>query len=102
MVDNGDALLISRRRELRRAVQDLRYRKLSEAFRWASTQLRGMRKPDEAECPVTCSVSPEMESNVEFTDVYDLAVSYFENKVRMMTLFVFVGCILMPKYGYYM
>lgn len=81
MVDNGDALLLSRRREIRQAVHDLRYRKLSEAFRWASTQLRGMRKPNEPESPVTCSVSTDLECNVEFADVYDLAVAYFENKV---------------------
>jgi len=86
MVDNGDALLLSQRRELRQAVQDLRYRKLSEAFRWASTQLRGMRKPQEAESPVTCSLSPEMECNVDFADAYDLAVSYFENKVCRLRL----------------
>lgn len=82
MVEHGDALLLSRRQELRQAVHDLRYRKLSESSRWASTQLQGMRKPQEAEQPVACSLSTDMKGSVEFSDVYDLALSYFEIKVR--------------------
>lgn len=82
MVEDGDTLLLSRRRELRQAVHDLRYRKLSESSRWASTQLQGMRRPQEEEKTVTHSLSTDMACDVELCDAYDLAVSYFENRVR--------------------
>ncbi len=85
MVDYSTSDALQRRRnELRQAVYDCRTRRLSEASRWASFQLQGMRKSDVSDLPANRSFSSAMEQRVELSDAYDVAISYFDSRVRTM------------------
>lgn len=85
MVDYSSSDTLQRRRsELRQAVFDCRARKLSEASRWASLQLQGMKKPEVSDLPANRSFSSAMEQRVDLSDAYDVAISYFDSRVREM------------------
>jgi anaphase-promoting complex subunit 8 len=81
MIDSSEQQLLQKRRELRQAVHDLRYRKLNEACRWASMQLLGTKKPrcgTDEEPAVEPSSTSHM--SIELRDAYDFAMSCFESK----------------------
>lgn len=85
MVDYSTSDTLQRRRsELRQAVYDCRTRKLSEASKWASLQLQGMKKPEVSDLPANRSFSSTMEQRVDLSDAYDVAISYFDSRVRGM------------------
>ena len=79
--------LLAHRSELRKASFDLRYRKLDEASRWAMTQLQGMKTVEGGveELPVDLQHRSMSHGtmDVEISDAYDMAVSYFESRVRL-------------------
>jgi hypothetical protein len=87
--------LLAHRSELRQASFDLRYRKLDEASRWAMTQLQGMKAVEGGveELPVALQhrFMSQGTMDVEISDAYDMAVSYFQSRVRDV-LFCFVLC----------
>ena len=74
--------LLSQRVELRHAIADCKTRKLSEAAKWAATQLHGMRKPEGPErCPPRSDMGFSELTDVVILDSYELASSHFESRV---------------------
>jgi len=74
--------LLSQRSELRQAIADCKARKLSEAAKWAATQLHGMRKPEGPErCPPRSDMGFSELDDVGILDSYELAVSHFDSRV---------------------
>jgi hypothetical protein len=74
--------LLKQRSELRHAIADCKARKLSEAAKWAATQLHGMRKPEGPErCPPRSETGFSELTDVGILDSYELAISHFDSRV---------------------